>query len=198
MVIGVDIDGCVNNQEDFVIDYGPKYIAEHKMPFRIKEWFAVNSEDVFGWGNENAHNFWEEYRQTLVAQTRPFCAEVLNKLKKEGHQIVFITARFNGDPWWDSKHRYQAEEITKKQLRKNKIKYDKLIFSNNKVETILQNGVDIMIEDDINNIKKISKVVPVIMMNTRTNADFQTDNAFRAFSWYDIYLRIQEFLSKQS
>ena len=113
MRIGIDIDGCINNQHDFVINYATKYINENKLPYNIINFEKENTEDIFGWSEEIAHDFWEEYRQNLVKENiRPFCSEVINKLNDEGNEIFIITARYNGDIWWDSKSKNNAEEIT--------------------------------------------------------------------------------------
>ena len=30
MRIGIDIDGCINDQHDFILNYGSKYISDNK------------------------------------------------------------------------------------------------------------------------------------------------------------------------
>ena len=48
-----------------------------------------------------------------------------------------------------------------------------------------------MIEDKVENIEKISKVIPVICFNASYNKRCQGKNIIRCYSWYDIYGRIK-------
>ena len=48
-----------------------------------------------------------------------------------------------------------------------------------------------MIEDNTNNILTISKLIPVICMDTRYNQSCEGDNITRCYSWYDIYSKIK-------
>lgn len=192
MKIGIDIDGCITNQEDFLINFGTKFIALNDMPFKIENNDALDSTDIFGWSDEDAHNFWFQNRKFLNYETRPFCSEVIAKLRKEGHQIYIITARHNGDKWWNLKDRDRVEKITKKYLKKFKIKYDYLIFTNNKLDEIIKNKIDVMIEDDIKNIETLSKQIPILVMNSRFNSRYNFNNTIRVYSWYDIYSKINK------
>jgi len=49
-----------------------------------------------------------------------------------------------------------------------------------------------MIEDTVNNIVSISKIIPVICFDTRYNQNCQGDNITRCYSWYDIYSKIKK------
>ena len=76
--------------------------------------------------------------------------EYIDKLKEDGHRIIIITGRDNGeysDPY----------NMTKKWLNDNYIKYDKLILTNaykndqhGKSEKCIENNIDIMIDDSVN------------------------------------------------
>lgn len=188
MKIGIDIDGCINNQEDFTINYGMKYIVENNLSYRIVDINQGDSCKVFDWDEKTAHAFWEEYRQILARKDiRVHCSEVIRKLKDEGNEIFIITARYNGDGWWDSKSRDKVEKITKKYLKKQKIKYNRLIFSENKQQVIKDNNIDVMIEDNIKYITEISKIAPVIIMNTRENSSLAMPDTYRAYCWWDVY-----------
>ena len=76
-------------------------------------------------------------------------------------------------------------------LRKNKIEYDKVIFTNPpKIKEILENKIDIMIEDSPTTINELVKVVNVLYYDTRYNRDIEHENITRVYSWYDIYMKI--------
>lgn len=191
--IGIDIDGCINNQHDFVVNYGTKYISDNKLPYDIKVLDSENSTEIFGWNEEIAHDFWENYRQLLVKNIRPFCSEVINKLYNEGNEIFIITARYNGDPWWDSKNRDNAEDITINTLKEQNIKYTKIIFSKDKPKIIKAYNIDVMLEDNINNIDKISSIIPVFVFHNSYNSNLEKTNLTRCYSWYDFYNKIHKF-----
>ncbi len=198
MRIGIDIDGCINNQEDFVIDYGTKFIEEHSLPYKIEHFEKLNSDDVFGWDEKTALQFWEENRSKLAKKNiRPFCKEVINKLRKKGYEIYIITARVNGDIWWNLKDRNKVDKVTRRFLKNHGIKYDKLIFSRDKLKDIKNYQINIMIEDDKNNIERISKEIPVYIFNSRENSDFNPENTIRVYSWYDIYNRLSDFKKRE-
>lgn len=82
--------------------------------------------------------------------------------------------------------------IVKKWLKKNKIYYDKLIFSpEDKRKICKENNVDIMIEDSPKNISELSEVLPkVICFDALYNQNINKENVIRCYSWYDIYYKI--------
>ena len=81
--------------------------------------------------------------------------------------------------------------IVKEWLKQNKINYDKIIFSpEDKFDTCKDNNIDIMIEDKVDNINKISKILPVICFNASYNKSCIGNNIYRVYTWYDIYYTI--------
>ena len=119
---------------------------------------------------------------------RRFASEIINKLKDEGNEIYIITARHGEE-------RISTEEIqsiTKNWLEENGVIYDKLIFSpEDKLETCLNNKIDIMVEDKPANINKISTKIPVVCFHSGYNEDCHGDNIYTAYSWYDVYHKIK-------
>ena len=74
-------------------------------------------------------------------------------------------------------------------LKKQNIIYDEIIFaSEDKLDTCIKNNIDLMIEDKVDNINKISSKIPVISFNTRYNESCNGNNIIRCYSWYDIYI----------
>lgn len=198
MRIGIDIDGCINNQHDFVVNYGCKYISDNNLNYIIKDYTAENTEQIFGWTKEIALKFWKEYRQVLVKENiRPFCTEVINKLFDENNEVYIITSRYNGDIWWDSESRNNAEDITINFFENNNIKYTDIIFSQNKLDTIKQYNIDIMLEDNINNIELISSLIPVFVMDNEYNKKIDSENTIRCYCWYDFYNKFHNFIEKR-
>ena len=76
-------------------------------------------------------------------------------------------------------------------LKRNKIEYDKIIFSpEDKLDICLENNIDVMIEDKPANINKISGKIPVICFHAGYNKNCDGSNIIRCYSWYDIYAKI--------
>ena len=188
MRIGIDIDGVLTDIEKFQFDFGSKFFSNYNK-------FIVNpkgyeSLEVFGVDNNLDDEFWNEYYFYYLKEEpiRRFANEVIAKLKSEGNEIYIITARYG-------ENKISTEEnqsLTKAWLSKNKIIYDKLIFSpEDKLATCLENNIDIMIEDRPSNINKISTKIPVICFHAEYNSSCHGNNIYVAYSWYDVYHKIE-------
>lgn len=195
MRIGIDIDGVLTNIEQFVIDYISKYCVENNIKYNISN-SQYDYYKTFNISEEQEMDFWNQSLESYAIneKARPFAAEVIEKLKQDGHEIYIITARWltNRDDDIGNKMR----EIVKNWLHENKISYDKLIFSKaekeRKSEEIIENKIDLMIEDNPNNISELSNIIPVICYNAEYNKDCKGDEITRCYSWYDIYAKIKK------
>lgn len=193
MRIGIDIDGVLTDRERFAIDYISKYCVENNIEYNIGD---SNYEDckTFNINKEQENDFWNKYLEyySINEKARPFASEVIKKLKEDGNEIYIITARWltNRDDDVGNKMR----EIVKDWLYKNKILYDKLIFSKatneRKSQEIIENKIDLIIEDSPNNINELSKVVPVICYHAEYNKNCLGSKIIRCYSWYNIYSKI--------
>lgn len=195
MRIGIDIDGVLTNIEQFVFDYLIKYCVENNIEYNVGK-SDYDYCKTFNISKEQEMDFWNRYLEyyAINEKARPFSAEIINKLKEDGHEIYIITAR-----WFTNKNDdmgNKMREIVKNWLCENKILYDKLIFSKaekeRKYKEIIENEIDIMIEDSPNNINEISNFIPVICYNTLYNRECEGKNVIRAYSWYDIYSKIMK------
>lgn len=82
MNIGIDIDGVLNEQYNFCIEYGSKYCTEIKK-YYLKNIDKINTTEMFEWSDEVAHEFWNKYRKVLVIDlpAKRFSSEVIKNLK---------------------------------------------------------------------------------------------------------------------
>ena len=195
MRIGIDIDGVLTNIEQYVIDYFTKYCVENNIEYIIG---SSNYEfyKTFNITKEIENEFWKNHIQdyAIKEKARPFAAEIIKKLKEEGHEIYIITARWLTNR--DDELGENMRQIVKNWLAENKIIYDKLIFSKaakeKKSQEIIENEIDLMIEDNPNNINELSKLVPIICYNTEYNKECKGNKIIRCYSWYDIYNEINK------
>ena len=185
MKIGIDIDGVLTDLSRFYLDYGAKFAFENKTD-NILNPNTCNIEEMLNLERGVYRDFWLKYDDyyTKKIYTREFASEVIEKLKNDGNDIHLITAR--------NPKKEQDESWTTDWLKENDIYYDKLAFTDEKLEYCKENNIDLMIEDTVKNIVAISKTIPVICFDTRYNQECEGDNITRCYSWYDIYSKIKK------
>ena len=194
MKIGIDIDGVLTDIEQWQLDYGSKFYYE-KYNKEIINPKGYETNEIFDSKPNCDDVFWDIYfrEYSINVEPRNFAAEVISKLSKEGNTIYIITAR--GSHLSHSSNvmtKDENENIVKEWLKKNDIYYDKIIFSpEDKLDICIDNGIDIMIEDKVDNINKISTKIPVICYNAGYNEMCNGKNIHRAYTWYDIYNTIK-------
>ena len=181
MRIGIDIDGTITDLHRFYIDYGAKYSYEKNLKGIIYEQ-ACEIEDILN-DKSIRSNFWNKNRHFYQQKkyTRQFAPEVIRKLKKQGHEIYIITARREAERKW-----------TTKWLKENRISFDALIMTEQKLEYCIANDVGLMIEDKARNIQQISEKIPVICIDNIYNKECKGSNITRCYGWYDVYRTINE------
>ena len=194
MRIGIDIDGVLTNVGDAVMNYATKYFVENNIKYEIGK-IDYDYFKTFNIKDRNIENkFWNEYLEyySVNEKARPLASEVIKELKKDGHEIYIITAR-----WLTNQDNEAGERmcnIVKNWLKENDIVYDKLVFSKaekeRKPDEIKEYKIDVMIEDSPKNINELSKIVKVICYNTEYNKECNGNNIIRCYSWYDIYDKI--------
>ena len=195
MRIGIDIDGVLTDIEKWQLDYGSKFYFE-KYGKEILDNEGYETTDIFKVDSKFDDEFWTEYfkEYSINVDVRKFASEVIKKLKQDGNEIYIITAR--GSFLSRSANVMSIEEnrnIVLDWLKRNEIVYDKIIFSpEEKLSICLENMIDVMIEDKVDNINKISTRIPVICFHAGYNKNCIGDNNIRCYSWYDIYRKIKE------
>lgn len=190
MNIGIDIDGVLTNDDDYILDCVSKYCYENN----IEGFINPNAYEYrkLNWNDSILNDYRDKYFINYVKNepARKFASEVIKKLRKDGHKIFIITARHktaqNGYIGNDN-----VRECTLKWLDDNNIEYDKIIFTiPPKVNEIIENKIDIMIEDSPTTINDLVKVVKVLYYDARYNKNIEHENITRVYSWYDIYDKI--------
>ena len=172
MKIGIDIDGVLTDIEKWQLDYGSKFYYEnyHK---GIVNYKGYETDEIFDSNRECDDLFWNKYFEdySINVEARKFSGEVISMLKDDGYEIYIITARgsfLSNSSSVMSKE--ENEQIVKEWLNKNNIYYNQIIFSReDKLDICIANKIDIMIEDKVDNINKISTQIPVICYNAGYN-----------------------------
>ena len=190
--MNIGIDGVLTNDDDYILDFTSKYCYEHDLKgfdnANLYEYRKLN------WDENTINDYRKEYFLNYIKNepARKFASEVIKKLRDEGNKIFIISARYKTAEYGKINNE-NVRECTLDWLRKNKIEYDKIIFTKPpKVNEILENKIDIMIEDSPTTINELVKVVKVLYYDTRYNRSIEHENITRVYSWYDIYMKINE------
>lgn len=193
MIIGIDIDDTTVVTVKSMVKYGDKYDTEvlgreakKDNLGQIKDRYYMKA--LYGWTEEEKFAFFDMYYKDVLEECYPLpsAVEVINKLKDEGNEIVFITARLTNVKNCDT------ESITKSTLEKYNIPYDRLIMNvDNKLEFCKKYGVEVFIDDSFETCLGLSSEgIKSYLMSTRMNRNIETGKIERVFSWDEIYEKI--------
>ena len=171
MRIGVDLDDTICRTTEKVHEKVEEYATKLNLdPLDImnddvlsKQFFSENLEDI--------------YKNVVVKRE---VSKVLKRLRSKGNEIYIITARNN-------EFVKNVDLITKNWLKNNQIEVDKVIveaYGEKKADICKENDIDLMIEDDPYNYKKIiSKGIQCILFDDREKYDLKHNYMT---NWLDI------------
>lgn len=188
MRIGVDLDGVVYNSEDYFRAEGE--LLDIKLNGKgVVDYEAFDLIKKFGWKDKLNESLEREIKRlrTMIVKKAPFipCSvKVLNMLKNDGHEIVIITNRGQGNP--------PEIPITKKRLKRDKIPYSKIIFcEKSKKDSCIENKIDVMIDDRHTLIKEICEVgIKGLYFRNPELPKINHENATEVHNWGEIYREI--------
>lgn len=193
MNIGIDIDDTISNTHDILFSYAQKYTSED-----LKKELASPKDKVISgngycarfhnWNEQEEREFWKKYYTTIIQQVNPkkFAKEVISKLRKNGHKIYLITARFDIEE-------NNIRQITREWLKENEIEYDGLIFNaRDKVKAAKDNNIELLIDDAETNCRKVSEAgICTYIMDSMENQNCQIENVKRLYSWIHVEQEIE-------
>ena len=192
MRIGIDIDNCISNFDDVLLEEYLKHDKELRNAGIINDKPYHITVGMFDWSKKENDEFYYNNIQRIAMSLKPLnnAKEVIDKLKADGNEIYIITSRDNGEY-------INPEKMTREWLEKYDIYFDKLILTgrHEKGPACKENNIDIMIEDSIKNCEDIeNNGVKCYIMNTRYN---QEESRFeRVKTWKEIYLKISKLYKK--
>ena len=188
MKIGVDLDGVVFNTEMLWFTYAELYdcIELNKNSIVNKEEARV--QEKYNWSESEINKFFEKYADIEEFDIMPGAKEVINLLKKEGHELVVITARGS------IANQKLGSSIAAKKLEQEGIEFDKYYWKQQeKLETCKKEKIDVMIDDNYNVCEALSKEnIPVIYFHSLNRKHFKEKDGLKEVSnWGEVYRYIK-------
>lgn len=193
MRIGIDIDDTLTDirtqLNEAVYQYAKqlgKTIKDSQEKIQYHKNDGNQYKEKFDFSYEELKYFLKNIQEEITSKAKPRenVKEIIDQLRKDGHEIYIITARdneFHEDPY----------ELSKNWLEKNQINYDKLIVNAREKATICeQEKIDLFIDDQLTNCRNIAKKgISVIRITEYTE---QHDSIVNQPNWKKIY----EYISK--
>lgn len=176
MRIGIDIDDTICSTFDFILPYCCKYYGIDYNEAKEKGYSLEYLINNYGY-----YDFAKKYYGKIIPYVplKKDVVKYLNKIKKRGHQIIFITAR-------SSRGYDNPYQLTYDYLVKNKVPFDELITDVlEKDKACVDESIDIYLDNDINNCRK-TKAIGIntylnISENSQKNKEFKCVKNFRQF-----------------
>lgn len=186
MNLGLDIDGVLTNIEAFQFKYGIPYFKEKYQKNVVNE-NGKNMRQIFDCSKEEELNFWKEnlIRYAIAEPAREDAAEYTKWAYENGHHIYIITCRI-----FATKQNFLGKLmrfIVKNWLKRNRIKYDEIIFCDeDKSEAIKKYDIKYMVDDDPDNIEALKDLTQIICMNAKCNEHIADSDVVRCHNFMEI------------
>ena len=182
MKIAIDLDGVVFDSERIYFERSSKCEEEYKTGVRDELSFRL--QDRFNWSEKQIKDFMNK-NIVDVCSCAPFMCgakESILKLKKLGHEVVFITSRGG--------FVLEEQQITKRLLKEHKLDNIPLYFTfGNKLCECRELDVDLLIDDYYKNVECVSGGgINCIYFNTLTKKHFPKSNTLvhEVSSWQEV------------
>lgn len=184
MIIGLDIDDVIFNTSAMVKEVLGK--AENQGLNAIKLDVMRGDTKVPG-----VKEFLQKYLIVAVKNAKPMlgAAEIIHKLRKDGHKIILITARGN-------KYFPGTRVANEKALKDAVVEWDLIVYdSADKVEACRENGVEIFVDDSPRNCMEVRRElgIPVIGFESEITREGLREAGIKSVdNWVDLEKKILE------
>lgn len=191
MRIGLDIDDTICYTNKVLMKYADIYNKEHGNRKLLKR-DTNNFSEVYGWDDNEVYNFFRTYYLDALKEIEPKedVKEVLEKLREEGHKIIFITVRNDKECGGEG----EAHRITTEWLNKYEIPYDELNLDiHDKKAFCKKHNIDVFMDDSTRTVSSVSELgIKAFIAMNNFNSNFKNDNITNIYNLKDFYNKIQE------
>lgn len=151
MKIGIDIDGLILDYERILKTYGDLYDF-----IELKKDGIVNRNEHYlrnryNWTEEERMEFVNKYFLELskITPLMPGAKTIISMLKKEGNELIIISARGGMIE--------EMKDVALEKFEEENLSFDKYYWKqDNKLEVAKRENIDIMIDDSYDVCKKLS------------------------------------------
>lgn len=191
MKIGIDIDGVVLDTERQFRNEAELYDITVRKSNSLINPNALYFQERFDWTEEEKSDFASKklLECTKKSNVMPGAKETLELLKKDGHELIIISARGGDVPEIPG-----MIEAAKEIIDRAGLKFDKYYWKvKNKVEICRKENIDVMIDDQIKNCRKLAEANIKTVYLRDSNIEKSNDkNIKEVYLWSEIYRYIKE------
>lgn len=189
MRIGLDIDGVILDFERTLKAYGELYNYIELKDGGVKHPEEHYLRERYDWNDEVRMDFASKYfvKLTKMSSLLPGAKTVIDLLKKDGHELVIISARGGTI----KEMRAAAEEI----FEREGLSFDETYWQReDKLDTALEAGIDIMIDDTAKVCEKLSanKIKCLYFRDKNMKKLEENEYLTEVANWGEIYRIITE------
>ena len=178
MKIGFDIDGCINNFSEDLIE-----LLQNE----------YNIKDI----NDTTYNMLEQLNIITLDEQKEFYKKhqdyFESRLPKENSQKIINLLGYDNDAFIITARNYNEATWTERWLNKHGIRYNELIMNaENKVGACKWKKIKVMVEDNPDNALALAKEdIKVLLFDTNYNKDVEHENITRCYNWNEIFKYIK-------
>ncbi len=193
MKVAFDIDDTIADFSGKMLQYAQ--IFDKQQSSKKGGMLNFNSfitSGMYDWTDEEKEKFLASGIYNSIPLLRPINGGVglIRQLKKEGDEIYFVTARgYDG---------YSKISQTKRWLKENAIKYDKLLAKNrDKTPALQKYKIDVLV-DDRKSCCEMAEQANVYTIQIRNKASWKEEYANNTTSWKEIYFKLLKLAGRKS
>ncbi len=144
MKIAVDIDDTLNVLDR--VGRAGAYIERNHLPFKLKNENSCAFAETYDWSYDDVLKFIKEGGIVTFtdAEARKGAAEVLAGWRRDGHEVIILTARLKD--WFGN-----PEKVSRDWLEKRHIPYDELVAEipfGEKGKYCAEHGISVLVDDN--------------------------------------------------
>ncbi len=183
MKIAVDIDDTLNILDR--VGRAGEYIKRKGLPFKLVDPDSCAFVEVYDWKEEDVLKFIRDGGITAFtdAEARRGAREALEGWRKDGHEVIILTARRKD--WFEN-----PEKVSRDWLEKRHIPYDELVADvpfGEKGKYCAENGVAVLIDDNLEACLDAEEHgVHAVLAVGRHNLDCAKEIRFGGANWRQI------------
>jgi uncharacterized protein len=188
LTFGIDIDGTVTSPSSIVPlmneSFGRNLRYEDCLEYNLANVYQITDEEFAGWLDQNGERLYDE------APVHGTADQILRGWYQE-HKLIFISAREN-----------RHLDVTLNWFSRYQIPYHEvdLIGSHDKLSSARSWGVDLFLEDRLENALQLSEAleIPVFLFDTPYNQGTLPDLIHRVNTWEEVEGLVKKLFPKPS